>query len=332
MRRLKNCLKWISLTAGVLLGLIILMGLVFRFFAAKPQPPGEMVDIGGFKLQINTAGVKNRRPTLVIESGAGAPGEYYHWLSEGLKDSMRVVRYDRAGIGYSELATTPRHPETVARELHRLLELAGESPPYIMAGHSYGAHYIRIFAKLYPDEVAALVFLDPSHPEASERLKLPKDPWFITPLYRIGALLGDLGILHLYDKTMGPILWAPGLPQEVIDQMTDYTYTGKFLKAYLRGDNKWGQVLKERAAVAKDFGLLPIKTFSGTHTNEKALIRRGIDPEHFQLERKKMQEEIRHLSAKGELFFMDGGHITSFTLKENADFICREILEMLGEL
>jgi len=321
-----------SLTAGGLLGLIILMGLVFRFFAAKPQPPGEMVDIGGLKLHINTAGVKNHRPTLVIESGAGAPGEYYHWLSEGLKDSMQVVRYDRAGIGYSELANSPREPEVVARELHKLLALAGELPPYIMAGHSYGAHYIRIFTQLYPDEVAALVFLDPSHPETSERLKLPKDPWFLEPMYQIGAILGDLGVLYLYDKTLGPILWAPGLPQEVIDQMTDYTYDGKFLKDYLRGDNKWRQTLKEMAAETKDFETLPIKTFSGTHINEKALLRRGIDPENFQTERKKMHQELANLSSNGELFLMDGGHITSFTIKSNADIICKEILEMLREI
>jgi len=69
--------------------------------------------------------------------------EYYHWLSEGLKDSMRVIRYDRTGIGYSEASNTPRTPETIAHELHQLLEEAGESPPYIMAGHSLGGPYIR---------------------------------------------------------------------------------------------------------------------------------------------------------------------------------------------
>jgi pimeloyl-ACP methyl ester carboxylesterase len=239
-----------------------------------------------------------------------------------------VVRYDRAGIGYSELANMPRHPKTVARELHQLLELAGETPPYIMAGHSYGGHYIRIFTELYPDEVAAMVFLDSSHPEADKRLNLPKEPWFLKPMYKLGALAGDLGVLHLYDKLFGPILWAPGLPEDVTNRMKDYTFSGKFLKGYLRGDDKWGGTLKELAAKAKDFGSLPIRVFSGTHQNDKALLRLGVDPENFRTERAKMQQEIADLSSDSELYFLDAGHITLFTLKEHANFICENILEL----
>ena len=332
MRVILKIFKWILKSIGLLLAIIVLAGLISKIFVPKPIAPGELVDVGDFKLHINSAGEKNNKPTLVIEAGAGAVGEYYHWLSEGLKDSMRVVRYDRAGIGYSEIANSPRHPETVVRELHQLLESAGESPPYIMAGHSYGGHYIRIFTQLYPDEVAAMVFMDSSHPDASERLKLPKDPWFLTPMYKIGAVLGDIGVLHLFDKTLGPILWAPGLPEEVTDRMTDYTYNGKFLKAYIKGDNKWGKVLGEMASDANDFGSLPIRVFSGTGVNKDALLRRGIDPEHFIDERKKMAQEIAKLSSQGELFLMNCGHITMFTIKENADFINNEIFKLLDVL
>lgn len=324
--------KWIGKSIALLLAMIILAGLVGRIFGTKPVPPGKLVDVGGFKLHINSAGEKNNKPTLVIEAGAGAPGEYYHWLSEGLKDSMRVVRYDRAGIGHSELADSPRHPETVARELHKLLAAAGESPPYILAGHSYGGHYIRIFTQIYPDEVAALVFMDASHPDAKERLNLPDDPWFLTPMYRVGAVLGDMGVLHLFDKTFGPILWAPGLPEEITERMTDYTFNGKFLKAYVKGDDQWGEVLNEMASGADDFGSLPIKVFSATSVNERALISRGIDPENFRAEREIMHQELANLSSQGELFLMKGGHITIFTIKEHADFISSEILDLLNEL
>lgn len=317
---------------GLLLGLILLAGVICRLFCPKPVPPGQLVDLGGYQLHIHSTGAKNDQPTLVIVAGAGAPGEYYHWLSEGLKDSLRVVRYDRAGIGYSELADTPRDPETVVRDLHKLLDLAGESPPYILAGHSYGGHYIRIFTQLYPEEVKGLVFLDASHPDARERLGLPPDPWFFTPMYKVGVVLGDLGILHLFDQTMGPILWAPGLPEEITDRMTDYTANGKFLRGYLRGDHKWGDQLNERAALAADFGTLPIRVFSGAHQNDQALMRRGFDPERFRSERKKMHQELADLSTAGELFLLDGGHITLMTLKENADLICQEILDLLQGL
>ena len=321
--------KWMGISVISLLILIVLTGLIFRLLSPKPQPPGELVDVGGFKLHINSTGERNDKPTLVIEAGAGAPGDYYHWLSEGLKDSIRVVRYDRAGIGYSELANTPRHPETAARELHKLLELSGESPPYIMAGHSYGGHYIRLFSKLYPDEVAAMVFLDSSYPNAGKRLNLPPEPWFLTPMYKLAAVLGDIGVLHLFDRNFGPMFWAPGLPEAITNRMKDYTFNGKFIKGYLRGDDKWGPILNELSSEANNFGALPIRVFSGTRQNDNALIRRGIDPINFKEERKKMQQEIANLSTESELFFLDAGHVTLLTLKEHADFICQEILELL---
>lgn len=335
MKIFKKVLKWMGLSIGSIIALILMVGLISRLFVPKPQPPGKLVDVGGFKLHINSTGEKNNKPTLVIESGAGAPGEYYHWLSEGLKDSIRVVRYDRAGIGYSEFGDASADPEAAARELHKLLALSGESPPYIMAGHSYGGHYIRIFTQLYPDEVAAMVFLDSSHPDQGKRLKLPKSPWFLDPMYKLGAFLGDFGVLHLYDRNFGPLLWAPGLPQEILDRMKDYTIDGKFIRAATMirdGDSDWTRNLRKLSSEANDFGSLPIKVFSGTRQRDKALLRRGIDPENFRTQRIKMQEEIANLSSNGELFFLDEGHVTILTMKAHADRICEEILKLVREL
>ncbi len=332
MRIIRRVLKYIGISIGSLLLLIILAGLCLRMFSAKPQPPGELVDIGGFKLHINSMGEKNNKPTLVIESGAGAPSEYYYWLGEGLKDILRVVRYDRAGIGYSELSDGPRDPQTVAHELHTLLEKAGESPPYIMAGHSYGGHYIRVFKQLYPNEVAALVFLDSGHPDEHERLNLPPSPSWLNSMYYAGALLGDLGVLDLYTRMAErSILWVPGLPEEVIDRYRDYTLNGKYLWGYLE-EEKWHDDLVDMSRKASEFDTLPIRVFSGTHWNKKALLKMGLNPEKMKTERVKMHEEMASLSTNGKVFFLDGGHITIFSLKENADIICKEIIQLLKEL
>ena len=45
-----------------------------------------------------------------------------------------------------------------------------------------------------------------------------------------------------------------------------------------------------------------------------------------------MQEEMAALSTNGKVFFLDGGHFTIFTKKENVDIICKEIIQLLGEL
>lgn len=63
-----------------------------------------------------------------------------------------VVSYDRAGVGKSELAATPRTALNIAQELRS----AG------FAGHAIGSFYIRVFAHTYPDEVCGMVFVDPT--------------------------------------------------------------------------------------------------------------------------------------------------------------------------
>ena len=327
MQIIFKVLKWIGIFIAALLVLIILAGCILRLVSPQVQPPGKMVDARGYKLHVNCVGVKNDKPTLVIEAGAGAFSEYYYWIGEGLKDSMRVVRYDRAGIGYSELSDSPRDPETTARDLHTLLEKAGEAPPYIMAGHSYGGHYIRVFTEMYPDEVVGMVFLDAPHPDESERLNMPPSPGYVTTLFKIGAVLGDLGVIHLFDRAIGPILPAPGIPEEVTNRFKDYTRSGKYLKGYI-AEEKWHEQLLDRAREADDFGDLPVRVFAGTNLHEEILRKRGFDPDFIRRERKKMQEEVATISTNGEVYFMKGGHFF-FIEKEEADFVCEKVLEMM---
>jgi len=331
MKILLRIFKLALKSIGLLLVIIILAGLFFRLFAPKPHPPGELIDMGDFSLHINIIGEQNSKPTLIIESGAGAPSEYYHWLGEGLKDSMQVVRYDRAGIGYSDISETPRDPETIARELQTLLDKADVSPPYIMAGHSYGGHYIRVFTELYPEDVVGLVFLDTPHPNESERLNMPSEPKFLKTLYKVGAISGDIGVLGIFDRVLGPILWAPGLPEEVTERYHDYTLNGKYLWGYLK-EEKWYPELVEMSGMISDFGSMPIRVFAGTNLNEKALLDMGLNPEEIRTERRRMQEEVASLSTNGKAFFLKGGHITIFSQKENADIICSEILKLVREL
>jgi len=343
IRIILKVLKWIGLSIASLLLLIILVGLCFRLFSAKPQPPGELVDIGGFKLHINSTGEKNEKPTLVIEGGGGMASEYYHWLSEGLKEGIRVVRYDRAGIGYSEASNTPRDPETIARELHTLLEKAGESPPYILAGHSLGGPYIRVFTELYPDEVVAMVLLDAPHPNRVERIpSIPKkSSWkwkSMVWMYDFQGILGDLGIMMLYDNLMGPILEREmeGLPDEINNRTIDFLNDGKYIRAMGKEFEQFHTTL-ERAGKKNDFGSLPLRVFTTTigeipEKVYKEYLERGIDLRKTQIESMKMQEELINLSTNSKLILIDGNHISIFTKKKNADIICKEIIQLLEEL
>jgi pimeloyl-ACP methyl ester carboxylesterase len=103
------------------------------------------------------------RPTIVFESGLGTPGtgDFAHVLPLLSRD-LRTIRYDRPGLGRSAddgESPTPRHIATV---LHDALAAAGVTPPYVLVGHSLGGTRIRMFAGVYPNEVAGLVFVDPT--------------------------------------------------------------------------------------------------------------------------------------------------------------------------
>jgi pimeloyl-ACP methyl ester carboxylesterase len=86
------------------------------------------------------------------------------WLrvQKAIAESTLTIAYDRSGINKSELGReTPTVPYIVAA-LHTLLGKLDAPPPYVLVGHSWGGPIIHRFAATYPNEVAALVYVDPT--------------------------------------------------------------------------------------------------------------------------------------------------------------------------
>jgi pimeloyl-ACP methyl ester carboxylesterase len=129
--------------------------------------PGQLIDVGGYKMHINCTG--QGTPTVVLDSGLG--DSYVSWLKvqPQIAKFTRVCSYDRAGLGYSDSSPHPRTSRVMAEELHTLLHNAGVSPPYVLVGHSMGGYNVRLFASLYRSEVAGMVLVDSSHPEQEKR-------------------------------------------------------------------------------------------------------------------------------------------------------------------
>lgn len=333
MKLFVKILKKLGLTIGIILTLLIISGLIFRVVGPKPHKPmGTLVDIGDHKLHVNATGEKNNKPTIIIEAGSGMSTEYYHWLSEGLQDSLRVVRYDRAGIGYSESSKTPRDLETIVHELHTLLEKTGESAPYILVGHSLGGSVIRVFAELYPDQVDAMIFIDPTHPEQVERLgAAPADSFrFKSAVWatQVATVLGDLGILGLLESFTGPVFAAEGLPDDINKRTQDFLLNGKCLRAYTKEIQNYHATLK-RGGEANAFGMVPIRVFTAVEIHKDALKEDSIRAKQKRAKKIAAQQEFTQLSTNGKQFLIDGNHGTIFTKKENATIICNEIIQLL---
>jgi pimeloyl-ACP methyl ester carboxylesterase len=118
------------------------------------------VSLDGRSMRMLVAG--HGDATVVFESGAGASLEMWGKVQPDVSRFARTVSYDRAGLGLSAKGPLPRDGRRIATELRRALLLAAVPPPYILVGASLGGPYIRIFADLYPDEVAGMVLVDPT--------------------------------------------------------------------------------------------------------------------------------------------------------------------------
>jgi len=134
--------------------------ILFSAAALFAQSSDKMIDADGHKLRVRIAG--EGPVTVILENGMMTPLESWEKLIPEVAKFARVVAYDRAGVGRSEKSVEAPVSRQVARDLHAMLANAGLKPPYILVGASLGGTHIRVFTKMFPDEVAGLVFLDPA--------------------------------------------------------------------------------------------------------------------------------------------------------------------------
>jgi pimeloyl-ACP methyl ester carboxylesterase len=130
--------------------------------------PGQLVDVGGYKMHIDCMG--QGTPTIILDSGLGDSFISWQQVQSKIAQSVRVCSYDRAGLGYSDSSPRPRTSKDFAEELHTLLHNAGILSPYVLVGHSMGGFDVRLYASLYRSEVAGMLLVDSSHPEQQKYL------------------------------------------------------------------------------------------------------------------------------------------------------------------
>ena len=144
--------------------------------------PGTMVQVGGHKQHLHLTGPVTSTPLIVCEAGIGASSLSWQLVQRAIEADTRIAVYDRAGLGWSDAATTPRTAKQVNHELFAMLDAAGHRDPVILVGHSFGGMSTLLAACDHPNRVAALVLVDPLHPAE----------WFLPDLHRKRIL--DYGV------------------------------------------------------------------------------------------------------------------------------------------
>ena len=144
---------------SLLAGVAVVLTVVAIFLPTRSQT-FTRVAVDGRTMRMLVTG--SGESTVVFENGLGPPLEMWGKVQPHVSRFARTVSYDRFGVGLSDDAPPPRDGRRLAAELRRALRAAGIAPPYILVGASLGGPHIRIFAGMYPDDVAGMVLVDPT--------------------------------------------------------------------------------------------------------------------------------------------------------------------------
>jgi pimeloyl-ACP methyl ester carboxylesterase len=101
-------------------------------------------------------------PTVIMVHGLGSSTADWTSVLNRIDDTTHACSVDRIGAGLSTPATEDRTTSAIVDDLHALLGAAGIKTPIVLAGHSIAGLDLRLHAGRYPDDLAGMVFVDPS--------------------------------------------------------------------------------------------------------------------------------------------------------------------------
>jgi pimeloyl-ACP methyl ester carboxylesterase len=296
---------------AVLIGLAVLIcvagaGMGYQAIGAaldrrSSAPAGRLIDVDGHLMHLHCTGVGS--PTVVLESGAGPTSPVWGWVQPAVAQHTRVCSYDRAGAGWSDPVPASRDAVRIAAELRTLLRLAGESGPFVIAGHSVGGQYAHMFAEHYQPDTAGLVLIDALHPDMMSRLP-GGQAIEAQQQHQISLLivLSRLGIVRLLNLAPAD----PRLPAEAQRALT-VTKNSTDGAIAMKEEMQAVSTNRSQAQAAGDLGSLPLRVLSATKHGTPELEAHTLG----------LQRELAALSTDSEHTVVDGADHTSLVTDQH---------------
>jgi pimeloyl-ACP methyl ester carboxylesterase len=162
--------------------------------AAYLAPPGRLIDAGGHRLHVVCRGTGS--PVVLLESGIAASSLSWALVQPQVATYTQVCAYDRAGLGWSDVASCPRTFTRIVDELDAVLMHVAARERCVLVGHSFGSFVVRTYAARHPAYVAGIVLIDPPTEwldPTPQRARMLRGAIYLS---RIGAVLARLGIVR----------------------------------------------------------------------------------------------------------------------------------------
>lgn len=120
----------------------------------------DVVKVKGYELEYEIAGSGSE--VILLEAGGSAGMSDWDPVFQRLSEHAKVIRYSRVGNGNSTAIQQHFTSRDYADQASTLLVELGIQQPVILIAHSYGGSVARDFAAAYPEQIKALLMLDPS--------------------------------------------------------------------------------------------------------------------------------------------------------------------------
>ena len=325
----------VTLAVFALVALLACVGALYQTVgnwrdARRFPQRGKSVTAGPLRLNLDCYG--QGHPTVILESGAFVPAAGWLKVQPEVARFTRVCSYDRAGYGWSEPSAEPRTSLHIAKELKALLDAAGETGPYILAGHSDGGFHARLFTSRYPQEVAGLVLLDASHEDQRERThsRMPvgvgeqydRDEQRQLHLIPWQARFGIMRLLAWWESTSDTESreWS----EELLYLQTQSKHTNAFVSEQDSLPHSKAQV--RTAGKLGDRPLIVLTAAKRWESSEDPLLTKEQQEEQYRLWVHELQSEEARLSTRGkQVLVPDSGHMIPF---ERPDAVVSAIREV----
>jgi pimeloyl-ACP methyl ester carboxylesterase len=304
MKGLRRFAKFAALGAGSLISLAVAIGAIYQGIASahdkyRYPPPGQLIDVGGYRLHLYCTG--NGSPTVVLNSASFDTVSDWVWIQPKIAKVTRVCAYDRAGLGWSDFGPEPHDPQQNSRQLHALLTKAGVQGPLLLIGHSFGGLYARHYAAQYPEDVAGMVLIEATPPDFLRRAGKPETmPNADERMMRAGPYAARLGITRVIQF----VELDTNLPDRQRAELKSFYSSNKFADIALNNFLNFPSILAEVRAT-RPFGAKPLGIVVGRESE-------SASGQPFELQR-----EMAGLSSDSILQVVAGANHTSLVRKES---------------